>query len=100
MSTSFIHGPIAVIVCAITQLDPVRIGPDIVIVTVSCDGDVSLRRQAYQLRLRVVTEAITMYERELGIPATDPLTRSPERLVEMVLLAFPKLAGNPAAGTR
>jgi len=38
-----------------------------------------------------VSAAITMYERELGIPATDALTRSPERLVEMVLAGFPEL---------
>jgi len=38
-----------------------------------------------------VGAAITRYERELGIPATDALTRSPERLVEMVLAAFPEL---------
>ena len=38
-----------------------------------------------------VDAAVTRYEHELGIPATDPLTRSPERLVEMVLLAFPEL---------
>ena len=35
--------------------------------------------------------AIASYERELGIPTTDALTRSPERLVEMVLSAFPEL---------
>ncbi len=38
-----------------------------------------------------VSTAITQYEGELGIPATDALTRSPERLVEMVLSAFPQL---------
>ena len=38
-----------------------------------------------------VDTAITRYERELGIPATDALTRSPERLVEMVFAAFPEL---------
>ncbi|MBL1259810.1 MAG: DUF1611 domain-containing protein [Thiotrichaceae bacterium] len=38
-----------------------------------------------------VGEAITRYEHELGIPATDALTRSPERLVEMVFAAFPAL---------
>jgi len=38
-----------------------------------------------------VDEAITQYEQELGIPATDALTRSPERLVEMVVAAFPEL---------
>ena len=38
-----------------------------------------------------VSEAIVAYERELGIPATDPLTRSTERLVDMVLTAFPEL---------
>ena len=38
-----------------------------------------------------VSTAITTYERELGIPSTDALTHSPERLVEMVLMAFPEL---------
>jgi uncharacterized NAD-dependent epimerase/dehydratase family protein len=38
-----------------------------------------------------VQAALTLYERELGIPATDALTHSPERLVEMVLSAFPEL---------
>ena len=38
-----------------------------------------------------VGEAITLYERDLGIPATDALTRSPDRLVDMVLAAFPEL---------
>jgi uncharacterized NAD-dependent epimerase/dehydratase family protein len=38
-----------------------------------------------------VTAAITSYERELGIVATDALTRSPQRLVEMVVSAFPQL---------
>ena len=38
-----------------------------------------------------VNAAITLYESELGIPTTDALTRCPERLVEMVLLAFPQL---------
>jgi uncharacterized NAD-dependent epimerase/dehydratase family protein len=38
-----------------------------------------------------VTAAIAAYESELGIPATDALTRSPDRLVEMVLSAFPAL---------
>ncbi len=38
-----------------------------------------------------VSAAITVYEYELGIPATDALTRPPERLVEMVLAAFPDL---------
>ncbi len=47
-----------------------------------------------------VESAITLYELELGVPATDALTRSPERLVEMVRLAFPKLEEKLAAGTR
>jgi uncharacterized NAD-dependent epimerase/dehydratase family protein len=38
-----------------------------------------------------VTAAITLYESELGIPATDALTRPEGRLVEMVLEAFPEL---------
>jgi len=39
-----------------------------------------------------VTAAITLYEAELGIPATDALTRSPDHLVDMVVQAFPELA--------
>ncbi|MCC5952016.1 MAG: DUF1611 domain-containing protein [Acidimicrobiia bacterium] len=38
-----------------------------------------------------VSAAITLYEAELGIPATDALTRSPDRLVDMVIAAFPQL---------
>ncbi len=38
-----------------------------------------------------VSATITLYESELGIPVTDALTRSPDRLVEMVALAFPEL---------
>jgi len=45
-----------------------------------------------------VSSAILRYEDELGIPTTDALSRSPERLVEMVLRAFPNLVGKlPAA---
>ncbi len=44
-----------------------------------------------------VSVAITQYEQELGIPVTDALTRPPERLVEMVLAAFPVLKGKQAA---
>ena len=35
--------------------------------------------------------AISLYESELEIPATDALARSPDRLVEMVLAAYPEL---------
>ena len=47
-----------------------------------------------------VDAAITLYERELGIPVTDALTRSPERLVEMVLGQFPELEERLPAGAR
>ena len=40
-----------------------------------------------------VSSAILDYEDELGIPATDPLNGSSDRLAEMVFLAFPELAG-------
>ena len=40
-----------------------------------------------------VSTAITQYEHDLGIPTTDALTRPSERLVEMVLSAFPELKG-------
>ena len=40
-----------------------------------------------------VSAAIAQYEKELGIPCTDALTRSPELLVEMVLSAFPQIGG-------
>ena len=38
-----------------------------------------------------VSAAIILYELELGIPATDALTRPAGRLVDMVLEAFPAL---------
>ena len=38
-----------------------------------------------------VSAAIALYEVELGIPATDALTRSTDRLVDMVFAAFPDL---------
>ncbi len=47
-----------------------------------------------------VTEAISRYESELGIPATDALTRPPERLAEMVLAAFPALEEKLTAGVQ
>lgn len=34
---------------------------------------------------------IEQYEQELGLPTTDPLSGSPERLVDMVFAAFPEL---------
>lgn len=39
-----------------------------------------------------VSSAILRYEDGLGIPTTDALSRSSERLVEMVVRAFPELA--------
>lgn len=47
-----------------------------------------------------IDAAILLYEFELGIPATDALTRPTERLVEMVTLAFPALAERLSAGAR
>ncbi|MGJ8673695.1 DUF1611 domain-containing protein [Rubritalea sp.] len=38
-----------------------------------------------------VFDTITNYEEKFGIPCTDVLTRSPERLVEMILSAFPQI---------
>ena len=46
-----------------------------------------------------VTAAIIMYELELGIPATDALTRPTNELVEMVTRAFPGIGG-PVRGER
>ena len=40
-----------------------------------------------------VSSAIGRYEKELAIPVTDALTRPPERLVEIVLSAFPQIGG-------
>jgi hypothetical protein len=44
--------------------------------------------------------AITLYELELGIPATDSLSRPLERLVEMVSSAFPELEEKLSVGAR
>jgi len=46
-----------------------------------------------------VTTAITLYELELGIPATDALTRPTDRLVAIVLGRFPELAAKVAIST-
>ncbi|PKQ37896.1 MAG: DUF1611 domain-containing protein [Actinobacteria bacterium HGW-Actinobacteria-1] len=47
-----------------------------------------------------VEAAIVLYEAELGIPATDALMFSAERLVEMVLLAFPELEPKAVSAAR
>ncbi len=47
-----------------------------------------------------VSTAITRYEDELGIPATDALTRPEGRLVDMVLAAFPELEEKLNASAR
>ena len=47
-----------------------------------------------------VSEAITLYEQELNIPASDALTRAPTRLVDMVFTAFPELKDSLAARTQ
>ena len=44
-----------------------------------------------------VSAAIVRYEAELGIPATDALTRPTELLVDMVVAAFPELERKPVA---
>ncbi len=46
-----------------------------------------------------VSEAITLYESELGIPVSDALTQSPDRLLEMVFKKFPELEEKLIAGT-
>jgi uncharacterized NAD-dependent epimerase/dehydratase family protein len=45
-----------------------------------------------------VGTAIVECERDLGVPVTDALTRSPDLLVEMVVGAFPELTRNLTAG--
>ena len=47
-----------------------------------------------------VAAAIARYEREIGLPATDALTRSPATLAEMVLSAFPELVQKSSAAIR
>ncbi len=44
-----------------------------------------------------VDASIVAYERELGIPVTDALTHSPDRLVAMVCGAFPQLGTRSTA---
>jgi uncharacterized NAD-dependent epimerase/dehydratase family protein len=46
-----------------------------------------------------LSAAIARYEATLGLPTTDALSRSPDRLVEMVLAAFPELEVKLAVGT-
>jgi uncharacterized NAD-dependent epimerase/dehydratase family protein len=45
-----------------------------------------------------LANVIERFQRELGLPATDPLSDSPQRLAEMVFTAFPDLLNvSPAA---
>jgi len=46
-----------------------------------------------------VNAAITAHENEFGMPATDVLTRSPDELVEMILLSFPQLRKKLSSST-
>ena len=45
-----------------------------------------------------VTAAIVEYERNLGIPVTDALTRPSDLLAEMVVRDFPEVERNLTAG--
>jgi len=47
-----------------------------------------------------VTAAIDEVFLDLGLPATDPLTRPLDLLVDMVVTAFPELAATRVAGER
>lgn len=47
-----------------------------------------------------VSDAIVRYERELGIPVTDALTRPAARLADLVIAAFPELEGRLAVAGR
>lgn len=47
-----------------------------------------------------VTAAIEELELQLDLPATDPLTRDPDRLVDMVLRSFPELAASRTISRR
>ncbi|KAA1425020.1 DUF1611 domain-containing protein [Mumia zhuanghuii] len=49
---------------------------------------------------REIGAAIDEIELELGVPATDPLTRPLDQLVEMVLLSFPELEATSASSSR
>lgn len=53
-----------------------------------------------QMNDEEIGAAIDEYERDLGLPTTDPLTRSLDRLVEMVLLAYPSLVKPVAPSVR
>ena len=46
-----------------------------------------------------VAAAIVLYEFELGIPATDALTCAPDRLIDMIVGAFPQLVTRPPAAS-
>ncbi len=47
-----------------------------------------------------VSAAIVLYEANLGLPVTDALTRSPDRLADMAQLAFPELRSKLTIGSR
>jgi len=69
--------------------DPAR---EINLIETFCDTRViGLTINHEQMTDAEVSAAIALYELELGIPATDALTRPIGRLVDMVLSAFPQL---------
>lgn len=47
-----------------------------------------------------IEAAIALYGRELGIPVTDALSRSPDHLVDMVFSAFPNIKARLTAGAQ
>ncbi|WP_370617205.1 DUF1611 domain-containing protein [Mumia sp. Pv 4-285] len=53
-----------------------------------------------QMDDREIGDAIDAIELELGVPATDPLTRPLDQLVDMVLLSFPELEATSASSVR
>ncbi len=67
-------------------------GSEIALIEAFCDTRViGLTLNHEHMTPTQVDIAIDAYEADLGIPTTDALTRSPDRLVEMVSYAFPEL---------
>ena len=95
------HAPRRTHRCDFPQMPMPTVASEINLIQTFCDTTVIGLTLNHEHMTDVEVEtAIMYYGMELGLPVTDVLTRSPERLVEMALRAFPALDRGITAGAR
>jgi uncharacterized NAD-dependent epimerase/dehydratase family protein len=94
------HAPARAIRCDFDDMRVASPQDEIKLIEVFADTDViGLTINHENMTASEVVAAVALYEVQLGIPAADPLTDSPQHLVDMVLAKFPELAEQPEAAT-